>query len=376
MSDNQQPREYDVVLGGQSQSLEGAAVLGGIEGVKFRLSNPDSKVRVAALYQALNYGEQGLDLVIHSLQHESPQVQIQAYSLLTSRTELKVKQALLKFNPKILKLEPIEVVTVNSYGDIIQRQQHLAKYFIEDLGNGVTLEMAAIPGGNFMMGSPENEKSRCDNESPQHKVTVPSFFMGKYPVTQEQYQVIMGNNPSSRRFSNNLPVECVSWDDAVEFCQKLSQKTGKNYRLPHEAEWEYACRSGTTTPFYFGETITPELANYTLSFLTYADEPIVKQEKSQSIEEVGTFPPNAFGLYDMHGNVWEWCQDDCNGNYNYINAPIDGSGWIGQSIDKRLRGGSYNIYPSHCRSAFRALHRHNVRYPVLGFRIVADSFSF
>jgi formylglycine-generating enzyme required for sulfatase activity len=261
MNHSQQPSKYDAVLGGNSPSPEGAVVLGGIEGVRLRLNNPDSKIRIAALSQALNYGEQGLDVVIQALHNELPQVQIQAYSLLTSRTELKVKQALLKFNPQGLKLEPIEVVTVNSYGEIIQRQQRIARYFTEDLGNGIILEMAAIPGGTFIMGAPEIEEYSITAQRPQHQVNVQPFFMGKYVVTQAQWRIVAAL-PKVKRFlnpdirDNNYPVERVSLYDAVEFCARLAKKTGRDYRLPSEAEWEYACRAGTTTPFHFGETIT------------------------------------------------------------------------------------------------------------------------
>ncbi len=156
--------------------------------------------------------------------------------------------------------------------------------------------MVSIPGGSFKMGSPANE-------TPQHDVTVPAFFMGKFEVTQEQYQQVMGKNPSHCE-GYKRPIEMVSCNDAVEFCKKLSQKTGRTYRLPSEAEWEYACRAGTTTPFHFGETITDELANYHAS-KTHASEP--KGEYRKQTTPVGEFPPNAFGLYDMHGNVWEWC---------------------------------------------------------------------
>ncbi|MFN9401072.1 MAG: formylglycine-generating enzyme family protein, partial [Dolichospermum sp.] len=144
----------------------------------------------------------------------------------------------------------------------------------------------------FIMGSPENEAERNSDEGPQHQVTVPSFFMGKYELTQAQYQAIMGSNPS--RFpGNNRPVERVSWNNAVTFCEKLSQKTQKNYRLPSEAEWEYACRAGTTTPFYFGESITSELVNYNGNY-TYGSAP--KGQYRQQTTDVGSFPPNAFGL--------------------------------------------------------------------------------
>ncbi|MFO5440741.1 MAG: SUMF1/EgtB/PvdO family nonheme iron enzyme, partial [Dolichospermum sp.] len=170
----------------------------------------------------------------------------------------------------------------------------------EDLGNGVKLEMIAIPGGTFWMGSPTNEAERNNDEGPQHQVTVPSFFMGKYPLTQAQYQAIIGNNPSYFK-GNNRPVERVIWNDAVTFCQKLSQKTGKNYRLPSEAEWEYACRAGTKTPFSFGDNITPDLVNYDGNY-PYKSAP--KGKYREQTTDVGTFPPNAFGLYDMHGNVW------------------------------------------------------------------------
>ena len=246
-----------------------------------------------------------------------------------------------------LKNFTFEVVTTNEKGSIINKRNHSANYFVEDLGNGVKLEMVEIPAGTFYMGSPENEAGRWEGESPQHQVNVPSFFIGKYPLTQAQYQAIIGNNPA-RFTGNNRPVEQVSWNNAVAFCQKLSQKTGKNYKLPSEAQWEYACRAGTTTPFYFGESITPDLVNYDGEY-AYAAEPKGKYRRQTT--EVGTFPPNAFGLYDMHGNVWEWCEDDW--QENYINAPVNGSALISRSDYKPLRGGSWLNDPGDCRSASR-----------------------
>jgi formylglycine-generating enzyme required for sulfatase activity len=349
MNNPQQPREYDAVLGGNSPSLEGAAVLGGIEGVKLRLQNPDAQVKIAALEQAVNYGEQGLDLVIAGLKDKSWDIQNAAYLILNSRTEPRIKQLLQNPYQQGLKLEQIEVVTVNKSGRIIQRQQRIARYFIEDLGNGVTLEMAVIPGGTFMMGSPENEEERCTDESPQHQVTVPSFFMGKYPVTQAQYQAIMGTN-SSYCNGSNRPVESTNWNNAVTFCQKLSKRTGKTYRLPSEAEWEYACRAGTTTPFHFGETITTDLANYSGNY-TYGGG--IKGIYRGETTEVGSFEvANNFGLYDMHGNVWEWCQDSWHSSYK--GAPTDGNAWLDTDTNVRLlRGGSWIDFPVYCRSAFR-----------------------
>ncbi|PPJ63544.1 Sulphatase-modifying factor protein [Cuspidothrix issatschenkoi CHARLIE-1] len=367
MNNPQQPREYDAVLGGNSPSLEGAAVLGGIEGVKLRLQNPDLKVRIAALEQALNYGEQGLDLVITGLNDQSWDIQNAAYLILSDRTEPRIKQILQKPNQQGLKLEQIEVVTVDKFGEIIQRQQRVARYFIEDLGNGVNLEMAAIPGGTFMMGSPENEAKRRHSENPQHQVTVPGFFMGKYPVTQAQYQAVMGTNPSYFNGSNR-PVESVSWNDAVKFCELLSQRTGKKYTLPSEAQWEYACRAGTTTPFYFGETITTDLANYDGNY-TYASAP--RGEYRRQTTDVGSFPPNAFGLYDMHGNVSEWCFDDWVDNYN--NAPTDSSAVTRLSNEKLLRWGSWFDHPGNCRSVCRFYADAGFGDDFNGFRVVCGA---
>ncbi|NET72047.1 MAG: formylglycine-generating enzyme family protein, partial [Sphaerospermopsis sp. SIO1G2] len=227
-----------------------------------------------------------------------------------------------------------------------------------------SLEMVKIPGGSFIMGSPESEKDRDDDEGPQRRVTVPSFFIGRYQLTQEQYQAIMGSNHSYFKGSKR-PVEQVSWDDAVKFCQRLSQKTGKSYRLPSEAEWEYACRAGTTTPFYFGESITPDLVNYNGNF-PYGDAP--KGQYRQQTTDVGSFPPNAFGLYDMHGNVWEWCLDNWVDNYN--NAPTDGSAVTSQSNSILLRGGYWGYYARNCRSAYRYSYARNGRRYYLGFRVV------
>ena len=257
---------------------------------------------------------------------------------------------------------------VNRKGEIISRSEGEAEVMIENLGNGVTLEMVKIPGGRFLMGVPETEAERFDNEVPQHHVDVPEFWMGKYVVTQQQWQAIMGNEPSYFK-GKNRPVERVSWNNATEFCQKLSKKTGRDYRLPSEAEWEYACRAGTTTPFYFGETITGELANYRASE-TYADEP--KGKYREQTTPVGQFPPNAFGLYDMHGNVWEWCQDVWHSSYD--GAPVDGSAWVngGNSSRRVLRGGCWYLYPWWCRSAFRFSYVSvETDFNYFGFRLVS-----
>ncbi|NEP77845.1 MAG: SUMF1/EgtB/PvdO family nonheme iron enzyme [Okeania sp. SIO3B3] len=266
------------------------------------------------------------------------------------------------------ELFTFEVPTVNISGYITHRTQGSARQKIEDLGNGIKLEMVYIPGGSFLMGSPENEEGREKNESPQHEVTLQPFYMSKYPITQQQYQAMMGNNLSNFK-GENRPVETVSWHDAIEFCKKLSRKTGKIYRLPSESQWEYACRAGTTTPFYFGETITSELVNYDGNY-PYAYAPKDKYRKETT--DVGSFPPNAFGLYDMHGNVWEWCEDIWHGNYN--GAPTDGSAWEteGDSNIRMLRGGSWYYNSRGCRSARRSYYDADDHYLIRGFRIVSS----
>ncbi|WP_340641199.1 formylglycine-generating enzyme family protein [Nostoc cycadae] len=268
-----------------------------------------------------------------------------------------------------MKTFPFQTAKVDAKGNVISRPKLQGKQFVEDLGNGVTLEMVQIPGGTFMMGSPPTEKDRGSDESPQRQVKVSGFFMGKYEVTQAQYQAIMEKNPSHFK-GENQPVEQVSWDDAVEFCKKLSEKTGRKYKLPSEAEWEYACRAGTETPFYFGETITPELVNYN------GDYPYGAAPKGKGLGEttnVGIFPANPFGLCDMCGNVYEWCQDVYNKNYQ--GAPEDRSAWLNSKDNniKLLRGGSWITDARNLRSAScRDFAREN-RFNYVGFRVVAGA---
>lgn len=256
-----------------------------------------------------------------------------------------------------------EVVTVDVKGKEVKREKRQAEYISENLGDGVTLEMVSIPAGSFVMGAPETEKDSYEDERPQHRVNVPSFFIGKYQVTQAQWrqvaaipQVKTELNPNPSDFKgDNRPVERVSWLEVREFCARLSKHSGRDYRLPSEAEWEYACRAGTTTPFHFGKTITPEVVNYNANN-PYGEEP--KGEYRLQTTDVGSFSANAFGLYDMHGNAWEWCVDDCHSNYEGL--PTNASIWINDIKNyevtetlKVLRGGSWLNGARYCRSADR-----------------------
>jgi formylglycine-generating enzyme required for sulfatase activity len=265
-----------------------------------------------------------------------------------------------------------DVITVDRQGKEINKVRQSAEFIAVDLGNGVSLEMVAIPGGTYSMGSATGQGDA--DERPQHSVTVPSFLMGKYPVTQIQWRAVVALpqveisldlDPSLFK-GDNRPVEGVSWHEAVEFCQRLSRLTGHPYRLPSEAEWEYACRAGTNTPFHFGETITAELANYNATF-TYAEEPEgnYRQERTPA----GQFPPNAFGLYDMHGNVCEWCADHWHENYQ--GAPKDEKPWITAKNGEYLliRGGSWFNNPASCRSANRDFISPADRIGIVGFRV-------
>ena len=295
---------------------------------------------------------------------------------ISSKGEFKSVQSLVQESDNWLKSFEFETVSVNSEGKIIKRESKQTQYFTEDLGNGITLDMVAIPGGEFMMGSPLGEGSNL--EKPQHKVKVSSFYMGKFQVTQAQWKAVASLPQIKRELEaepfvfkdDNYPAQRVSWNDAVEFCARLSKHTGREYRLPSEAQWEYACRAGTATPFHFGETITGNLANYHASYV-YANEPEGKF-RGETIS-VGQFPANAFGLYDMHGNLWEWCLDDW--HYNYQDAPTDGRAWLNKENDNRyhikvLRGGSWYFNPEFCRSAFRYFNHPENRNNNIGFRVV------
>jgi eukaryotic-like serine/threonine-protein kinase len=279
-----------------------------------------------------------------------------------------------KLGPALQTFE-FDVVTLDSKGQIKERRKGQARCFTENIG-GVAIEMVEIPGGAFLMGSPDSEANRFSNEGPQHQVTVLSFFVGKYAVTQKQWRAVsrlpkieldLNGDPSHFK-GDNLPVEAASWKEVMEFCNRLSKATGKTYRLPTEAEWEYACRAGTTTPFAFGETITPETVNYNGNYPYGLASKGRYRKQTVPVGSLGV--ANGFGLYDMHGNVWEWCLDTWHENYN--GAPGDGNVWEGGDTQKRvLRGGSWRYFGSLSRAANRDGYAPDLRDYNVGFRVVA-----
>ncbi|ELP54182.1 hypothetical protein O53_2998 [Microcystis aeruginosa TAIHU98] len=303
--------------------------------------------------------------------------------------------AIVPYNENLF-LFTAETVLVNETGKVIERKPVKAYFYDENLPEvGKRKEaqnyirMMYIPQGEFWMGTEDEEIERLvkkfgwqyfRKEKPPHLVTVSSFYMGRYPITQAQWRAIaatakididLKTNPSHFK-GDELPVESVNWYQATEFCKRLSRETKREYRLPSEAEWEYACRAGTKTPFHFGETITADLANYRAT-KTYADEFTGKYRRKTT--PVGYFQvANAFGLYDMHGNVWEWCADTWHDNYHV--APTDGSAWTKNGNDNYspLRGGSWCFNPYRCRSACRnGSNRRDFIFSYNGFRVVCGA---
>jgi formylglycine-generating enzyme required for sulfatase activity len=284
-------------------------------------------------------------------------------------------------------LRPVvfDFATVDEKGKRLPQEKASASIFTETLGAGVGVDMVSIPAGAFTMGSPAYEPERRPNEGPQHSVTLNPFFIGAWPITQAQWASVViahpakhshGLDPDPSFFKgDDLPVESISWSQADEFCRRLSDITGRDYRLPSEAEWEYACRAGSSGPFNVGPTIATDLANYcgeggavcgdsggksiasdiydgvTYASGAYDQGPVGIFRGKTTVP--GTFPPNRFGLYDMHGNVWEYCLDIA--SPTYADAPTDGSAYMAGPPEgnRILRGGSWSHNPAICRSAYR-----------------------
>lgn len=280
-------------------------------------------------------------------------------------------------------------VRVDESGEIVERAVKQAPLIIEDLGGGINIELVEIPGGEFWMGSTEADaqtafteakrrykdaqESWYQAETPRHRVKVSAFLMGRYQVTQSQWYEVMGDLPQieEKLRGDDRPVVNVSWEQASEFCQELTRRTGHQYRLPTEAEWEYACRAGTNTAFAFGPTLSPEVANYWWS-APYGNGPS-KEQLGRTVEVGSVRVANGFGLSDMHGNVWEWCLDwygekyyeECRKQGVVVDpqGPAAGSGRVD-------RGGGWGSGAVVCRSADRNTWASGNRSSGLGFRLV------
>jgi formylglycine-generating enzyme required for sulfatase activity len=352
-------------------------------------------VKAFELYEAAGDRPQAarMKMAISDVQREADRQQVavasyqaalEIYESLADRSGMqRAEGRIRKLRQETVELEtsePFAVVTVNEKGEEIDRQMRTAQFFRETLPGDVELEMISIPAGEFLMGSPAWEDE--DTEKPQHLVKVSDFFMGKYPITQMQWRAIALQtdlkvarelDPEPAYFpGDDRPVECVSWEDVMEFCGRLSQLTHRAYGLPSEAQWEYACRAGTTTPFHSGPTISSHLANYDGKY-SYGQE--TRGEYRGQTTAVGSFKVvNSFGLYDMHGNVWEWCADSWHENYQ--NAPKDGSDWVDSCNIKVLRGGSWFNLPRFCRSACRYDDLMDGRYSDGGFRVFFSTSGF
>jgi formylglycine-generating enzyme required for sulfatase activity len=348
----------------------------------------------------------GLRRVIQELQMPQPVDQ--------SVDQLVVEQNSVARIPQLQKISYFSV-RLDKSGEVLERPSGSALIFQEDLGEGIFMRMVQIPAGEYTIGSPATEKERLnqerpqylltepeshrwqwqetsvpqapwrelmvsagespkknelDQERPQHLLTVPEFYLGQTLVTQSQWRVVMGDNPSCFTGDDKLPVDSVSWLDAMNFCQKLSQKTGRFYQLPSEAQWEYACRANSSTPFSFGETITPSVVNYDGNF-PYANA--APGEFRSKTTPVGSFSANLFGLYDMHGNLCEWCLDEWINNYNDVFVDGSARGDINsRSSDRKrlLRGGSWFNVAMCCRSAVRGYYAASYRNFYVGFRVV------
>jgi len=264
---------------------------------------------------------------------------------------------------------------LNVGGKVIGREVKQGRYFTEDLGGGASIDMVAIPAGKFIMGAPETEQKAYPDEGPQHEVTLKRFYMSKFEVTQADWRAVAAQPkvtrdlaPDPSKFKgDNLPVENISWEEAVEFCARLSKKSARVYHLPSESEWEYAARAGSTTAFAFGKTVTAELANYD-GTANYGLAPIgVSRERTVAVGSLGV--ANDFGLYDVHGNVREWCAGEYHANYQ--GAPADGSPWLtaGDIKHRVTRGGGWDSFAVDCRSANRLSYSQDGRRANIGFRL-------
>ncbi|AFY92289.1 formylglycine-generating enzyme family protein [Chamaesiphon minutus] len=310
------PNNTDAILGGQNPLPVNAGILGGIAGAKKKLVH-DLELSIEAAHELID-------------NHD-----------------------LLEF----------ETITVNSFGKVITSTKKYAFYYTEKLENDVAIDMMYIPSGNWNLECTEGNKKWL------HQISIKQFYLSKSPITKAQYQAVMGNNPSFFKGEDRCPVESVTWKDAIDFCERLSNLTGKNYTLPSESQWQYAFVSGTNTPIYCGDTITTDLSNYNGKQYKFRNEPTgVYLGKTTP---VGKYPPTPWGLYDMHGNVMEWCLDEW--HENLIDKPIDGTAWKWRDDNDGqyhiFCGCSYKFFPLDLRGSNCTYITAGDRYSDIGFRV-------
>ncbi len=284
------------------------------------------------------------------------------------QTKVRLSLAILVPSLLFLALPPVGLILAHLYS-AMQPPEHISL----DLGQGVTMELTRIPAGKFMMGSPESETGRRDDEGPQREVTISKpFYMGVYEVTRLQWYTVMGSHARMSRPIVNVhdkPVNSITWNEANEFCEKLSKKTGKNVRLPTEAQWEYACRAGSTTRYYFGDLGFDVIFSY--AWLCTSDKRVSRVPGPQ---HVGQKLPNRWGLYDMYGNISEWCRDWYAKDY-YANASnVDPENTTETNARVHRGGGFGHGSLENYRSAKRnRFHPTKSIYEVLGFRVVVEA---
>ncbi|VXD17845.1 exported hypothetical protein [Planktothrix serta PCC 8927] len=283
------------------------------------------------------------------------------------------RQSTLKSNSNnSINLNPLsspESITLQILDEKSLLSEETIEIYPQELNTDTRLEMVKIKAGSCKIGSNPQDSDHLTNEAQGFKITMQEFYMSRYPITQEQWQAVMGmgNNPSTFLGETDLPVETVSWYEAKEFCDKLTNSTKQTYRLPSETEWEYACRAYSETPFYFGDKITPTRANYD----TYYSSVKSSGDYHGKTIKVGQFPANKFGLKDMHGNVWEWCQDSWHKDHQ--NTPKNGEAYENKDEEKAvIRGGAWHSFPLKCRSAAREGMWKNMRSNRIGFRVVME----
>lgn len=323
------------------------------DGSSRRLDSPNDFVRLE-IVAALNRDIRVIPVLVHGATMPKPDALPEDLARFTRRNAIELSD--LRWQSDVDRL-------IGVMERVLAKRQEKTSLAVPSQAG---IEFILIPPGAFMMGSDNGG----DSEKPVHQVTINySFFMGKYQVTQAQWQSVMGSNPSDFKDCANCPVEQVSWDDAQSFINELNESDdGFLYRLPTEAEWEYACRAGITTHFAFGDSLSSDQANFDGNYPYGGAAKGVDQQKTTA---VGSFAPNALGVYDMHGNVYEWCEDWYHATY--AGAPTDGSAWLsgGEQKYRVLRGGSWVSHASALRSACRFNVTPDFCNSYFGFRVVA-----